>query len=150
MTCEESELISMIEAAWQFVSAPTQRISVETYDDEGTHEYFWKSDWRDHTPKQLKEHHAALSFFTAEAYHYYLPAFVKAAITNPGDADVLLDGIIFSLERVFLIDDSHDVTSLFSQQQMEALASYVEYTRDHPASKKDDTLIQRLRSKKEC
>ncbi len=145
MKSEENELVDLIDAAWHFECPPVHKVSVDTYDDEGTQQHFWRTEWRDHSVKMLRQHESALVFFTPEAYHYYLPAFIIVAVVEPEEADVILDGIIFSLNRAFLGDGLPDVISLFSQQQREALASYVEYSRHHPASREHDSLIEILR-----
>jgi len=67
-------------------------IAAETYDDEGTTEHFRGTRWQDHTVESL-QNFTVLSFFTPEAFCYYLPAYMLAALQQPysGIADSLIE-----------------------------------------------------------
>lgn len=86
-------LVARITKAFEDMPPPVgQVISVETQDDEGTTEYFLGTRWQEHTPESL-QNFTALSFFTPEAFCYYLPAYILAAMKQPssGIADSLIE-----------------------------------------------------------
>ena len=58
---------------------------------------FQGRNWRDISHETLWVQSAALSFFTPEAYNYYLPAYLRAAILHYDEVDVLPDSIVYSL-----------------------------------------------------
>jgi hypothetical protein len=45
----------------------------------------------------LRLYEAGLSLFQQEAFRFYLPAYIRAALVDPGTADFILEGISFSL-----------------------------------------------------
>ena len=47
--------------------------------------------------KLLRHHESALALMTPEALHYYLPAFMLAALKDSKTADVILDNLEFGL-----------------------------------------------------
>ena len=61
--------------------------------------YLRDSFWRGRSVEDLRYHEAALSLFENEAFEYFLPAFLVAAVEDPEAADVILDGIPFHLDR---------------------------------------------------
>ena len=83
---DERELIAQIEAAWAAVPYPgdAQIVAPDCLDDEGIRDYFRVTSWRGHTVDELRAHSAALSaFFTPAAWHYWLPAYLLAAVEPP-------------------------------------------------------------------
>lgn len=81
-----------------FAETPRPRmkgISVETYDDEDTERFFKIKQWRSLRAKELREHSSALSFFTPEAFRYFLPAFMLAEIDDAETADIIAGSIAF-------------------------------------------------------
>jgi hypothetical protein len=89
------ELIAAVEAAFADVAMPADSISDHPDNDEGTAEYFRGKSWRGHTPERLRRYSIALLAFTPEAFRYYLPAFLIAALNAPEESP--LDSIIFSV-----------------------------------------------------
>lgn len=86
-------LVARINKAFEGMPFPAgQVVSVETQDDEGTTEHFLGTRWQEHTPESL-QNFTALSFFTPEAFCYYLPAYMLAAMKQPrsGIADSLIE-----------------------------------------------------------
>jgi len=120
-----SEVISQIEAAWRDVPYPgDDHISTPaSVDDDGITAYFRGTTWRDHQPADLRAQSSAFSFFAPEAFHYWLPAFIIAAIEDPGAADVVVQRIPWSLT-----DGRPSVQlSLFSPAQREAVVAYLRF-----------------------
>jgi hypothetical protein len=58
-------------------------VSVETYDDEGTKEFFQGTHWQDHAGTDLEARVSCLTFFTPKAFCFFLPAFLVAAAKAP-------------------------------------------------------------------
>jgi hypothetical protein len=53
--------------------------------------------WKDLPLETLRYFSAALSFFTPEAYHFYLPAFLITSALRYDDADILPGAVLFHL-----------------------------------------------------
>lgn len=107
-----------------FAAAPRpsdDRISAPTYDDEGTAEYFRGRTWHGHTAEQLRIHSSSLSFFTREAYRYFLPAYMLAELDEPETADVIAEHIAFDFERFHERD-----RPAFSAAELRAVCAFFE------------------------
>jgi hypothetical protein len=89
--------------------------------DEGTEEYFRGRTWRGHTPRDLRLHSSALSFFTPAAFRYFLPAFLLAEIDDPETADIIAESIAFHFTRALGRDAR---LPLFSTQELAAIAAF--------------------------
>ena len=61
-------------------------------------EYFKGKAWTDQAGEELRQYHVALSLFTPEAFHYFLPAFMLASIDSYERGDVMPDAIRFHVE----------------------------------------------------
>src|SRR6266542_5113172 len=96
---EAAEIICLFDEAWREVPYPGDEniVSPGYYDDEDIVNYFGGTTWRGHDPAQLRAHSSAFEFFTPEAFRYWLPAFIIAAIENPEEVDVVVDRIPESL-----------------------------------------------------
>lgn len=62
-------------------------------------EFFGSKQWFDISVRELRREGDAASLFTREAYCYFLPAYLIAALTDPDEADVLVDGLEFQFGR---------------------------------------------------
>src|SRR5688500_17074375 len=72
---------TLIERAWRDARYPgDDQICTPTYDDEGVGAYFRGRSWQGHAVSALRYHSVGLSFFTPEAFCYYLPAYLLAVI----------------------------------------------------------------------
>src|SRR5262245_38370848 len=117
------EVIQMIEDAWRDVAYPGDReiFRSDSYDDEDIVNYFRGTTWRGHDPVKLRAHSSAFTFFTPEAFHYWLPAFMIAAIVSPDEADVIVNYIPWSVSDT----DASLRWPLFSMIQRQAVAAYL-------------------------
>jgi len=82
----KQKLVESIEKAWASVPYPGDQniFTPESYDDEGITEYFSGTTWKGHTIAGLRSRCSAINiFFTPKAYHYWLPAYLIAAIEDP-------------------------------------------------------------------
>ncbi len=89
-------------------------------------EYFRGTSWRVHSLAKLWEHHAALSLFTPDAFHYFLPAFMLATLEQPREADLIPHSIAFHFTRG--LSDEEQFTqrfSRFSTAQRQAVAAFL-------------------------
>ena len=120
-----AEVIQQIEIAWRDVPYPGDDniFTPDSYDDEDIVNYFGGTTWRGHDPAKLRAHSSAFTFFTPEAFHYWLPAFMIAEIENPAEADVIGDYIPWSLSNKY----APQRWPLFSQAQRNAVASYLRF-----------------------
>jgi hypothetical protein len=71
-------------------------------------EYFKGRTWTEHDLAELRAHHVALTLFTPEAFHYFLPAFMLASMDAYEKGDVIPDAIRFHFEY------SHEVQGHFA------------------------------------
>lgn len=114
---DKQRLVEQIQRAWADVQYPGDGniFTPDSYDDEGITEYFSGTTWKGHSVENLRAHETALStFFMPAAYHYWLPAYLLAAVEDP---DELSQGVD-SLVRSFV---PRDASSLFKQEQQERL-----------------------------
>ena len=120
-----SDVMSRIERAWAGVSRPrTDRIfTPASFDDEGIVNYFGGTTWKGHRAADLRAHSSAFTFFTPVAWHYWLPAFVEAALMEPGEADVCVKRIAESIYDCY----AEERVPLLTAEQREALCDYFEY-----------------------
>ncbi len=83
---DKQKLVESIEKAWTGVPYPGDQniFTPESYDDEGITEYFSGTTWKGHTISGLRSRCSAINtFFTPKAYHYWLPAYLIAAVEDP-------------------------------------------------------------------
>ena len=99
--------------------------------------HFRGTTWRDHTLEQLREHHSAITMFTPEAFHYFLPAFVLHSLGHWREAGTIPHTIAFQFSPAKPDADAGMQQycavrwSIFSQQQREAIAMFL---REYSAS----------------
>jgi hypothetical protein len=124
-TMDVTSLIQQIERAWAEVPQPpdTEIVAPESYDDEDLVRYFGGTTWRGHRPADLRAHSSAFTFFTPAAWHYWLPAFLCAAIEDPAEADVCVERIAWSITN----DYAPARIPLLSATQRVALCRYFEF-----------------------
>jgi hypothetical protein len=92
------ELVAAIRAAWAGAVPPeATNISMKTYDDEGVAAYFSGKTWEGHAPRQLRLLDFAPCIFTADAFAYYLPAYLIADIEDPETSDDNIPRVLYFL-----------------------------------------------------
>jgi hypothetical protein len=129
MESRKASLIQQIEAAFAATPRPSDReISAPTCDDEGTAAYFRGKSWRTgHTVKDLRLHDSSLSFFTPQAFRYFLPAYMLATIEDPDTADVIPGGIEYHLAEG---DGAQALRPLLTNAEREAVGAFFRYLSD--------------------
>jgi hypothetical protein len=93
--------------------------------------HFRGSTWRGHTVNELQQYQSALSLFTPEALHYFLPAFMVVSLGAWDEAD----NIPFSIMCIFLSREAESDENqrqyrqerfeIFTQSQREAIVVYL-------------------------
>lgn len=116
--------------AWQAsVPPPPDRISATTYDDEGVGAYFRGRTFEGHEVAALRYHSVGLSFFTPEAFAYYLPAYLLAVLKDRETADTIYDSIFFHLSPKQLgmqwADSYRARIAGFTEEQKQAIGAYL-------------------------
>ncbi len=61
--------------------------------------WFAGRDWRDITWKDWEEHYVATSFFSKDAFAYYLPSLLLLSLQEPKSALLAADSLISALDR---------------------------------------------------
>lgn len=133
MTSINSDIIIRIREAWIEVPYPgDDKIFIpNSYDDEGITDYFQGTTWEHHRVEDLRAHSSAIStFFTAEAYHYWIAAFLIAAVLDPEELSQGVDAIVSSLSPGALGSKRERALvqklNLFTRTQLLVLTNVVE------------------------
>ena len=129
---EKQTLIEAISSAWKDVPCPgTENIfTPDSYDDEGITEYFKDTTWHGHKPEILRGFDSAIStFFTNEAYHYWLPAFLIAAVENPEELSQGTDAIVRSFipEDYWRKEEYYSRMAMLTNEQKMVIISVIEH-----------------------
>ncbi len=96
-------------------------------------EVFQGKRWASLTDVKFLRHYvAALSLLYPEAFRYYLPAYMIAALTDPATADVILDSVEYDLmprptEDAVAQDWFFSRARGFSPAQKRAIKAYLEF-----------------------
>jgi len=127
-------IVERIKIAWDGVAYPgdDKIFTPHSYDDEDITEYFRGTTWEGHSAKSLRGYSSAIStFFTPIAYHYWLPAFLIAAIENPEELDAGLGSLISSLfpesEGSFFYAEQQERFTLLTDEQKLAVIATLEF-----------------------
>jgi hypothetical protein len=89
-------------------------------------EYFKGKTWADHVASELRGHHVALTLFTPEAFHYFLPAFMLVSMETYEKGDVIPDAIRFHFEYSQEVQGHFPVRmSKLSVPQRKAIIEYL-------------------------
>lgn len=126
-------LIAIVKAAWADVAHPGDDniFTPYSYDDEGITEYFAGTTWQGHSVAMLRARSSAISsFFSPQAFHYWLPAYLMAAVEEPEELSQGVDAILFALSpRLRARNDRDFIERLaqFSKPQLEATINVVEW-----------------------
>jgi len=88
--------------------------------------YFKGTQQTGHKEEDLRVNHVALSLFTPEAFHYFLPAFMLVSMDNYEKGDVIPDAIRFHFEYSQEMKGHFAVRmSKFSRAQRQAIIDYL-------------------------
>lgn len=131
---DKLELVRSIQWAWADVTYPgDENIFVpDSYDDEGITEYFSGTTWKGHNTAELRAYQTALSsFFTPTAYHYWLPAYLIAAVEDPDELSQGVDSLIRSFippnDSATFIAEHRERMRLLTKEQKLAIVGVLEF-----------------------
>jgi uncharacterized protein DUF6714 len=110
-----------------------------------------ETDWRDIPPGAIDECDAALSHSTLQAWHFFIPAYMRRAL-DLLDTDEWLPGSV-----IFHLTLSHDGPlrhrsleryEQLTEAQQAAVIAFLEYIRDYPATNRwnSDSAVEALKS----
>lgn len=104
-------------------------------------DYFKGKTCEGHSVEDLRDHHTALSLFTPEAFHFFLPAFMLASIESYNNTDILPDSIRFHFD-FNLEHRDHFLVRLtnFSQEQREVIIEYLRFMEAKGAGSSEDAI----------
>lgn len=90
-------------------------------------DFFKGKTWPHLTLEGLRAHHVALSLFTPEAFHYFLPAFMLVSMVSYEKGDVIPDAIRFHFEYSAEMQGHFAVRmSRFTVEQRHAIIDYLD------------------------
>ena len=88
--------------------------------------FFKGKTWTGYAAEELRGYHVALTLFTPEAFHYFLPAFMLVSLGSYEKGDVLPDAIRFHFEYSQEAQGHFAVRmSKFSPAQRKAIIDYL-------------------------
>jgi len=122
-----------IERAFRDALQPEERLtdatSGEPVDDT---EPFKGKRWQEINSEILSRHHYALSWFTPEAFQYYLPAFLRSGLTDP-KAVYVISLLLFlkPTEDPVLASFRRQRWEQLTEAQIEALENWLQWLVDH-------------------
>jgi hypothetical protein len=122
------DLEKVIKAAFAKTPKPGHKLT-DTYDDEGAQEYFEGRTWDGHSTRDIRSHADAMSFFTPEAFRYYLPAFMLAELREPDIADIVGDYVVYKFgPPTKSWQPSHAARlSLLTTEEKQAILLFIRY-----------------------
>ncbi len=94
------KLVETIANAWAKVPYPGDQnnFTPDSYDDEGITKYFSGTTWKGHAITGLRSRCFAINvYFTPAAYHYWLPAYLIAAVEDPLELSQGVDSLVASV-----------------------------------------------------
>ena len=140
------QLQKLIEAAFAETNYPGDTQLVD--DNSGYHlecnevaAAFRGKHWKEVPLETLRYHSAGIFFLTPEAYRFYLPAYLLAAVLHYDQVDTLPDSVVFSLIPP---SDARDVEAYrqrvegFTATQRQVIRCFLEFQKQHHSQ--DDAL----------
>lgn len=150
---QQAELVQKIEAAFADAVYPGDDNLVNLYHDDvfcqecaEIHKTFKGRRWQTITKDVLTRNHEAVFLFRPDAYRYYLPAFLIAALRQLKTSDNLPPSTVFSLSP---IDKETDYFKSrirgFTAEQKQVIREFLELYAQNTAISHDKALKKALR-----
>lgn len=94
-------------------------------------------------------HNSASSFFTPEAFHFFLPAYLIVSIDSFYDADVIPINIVYDLDPIFnaecgCTEKFENILDRFTLAQRSAIRSFLQFLDDEHGDEYDDCRLDYL------
>lgn len=130
--------LAQIEAAFGDLTPPGDDalLHPQCRDDNDIAEFYGGPSRRDLSDAFLLRNYAAPSFFSAEAFRYYLPAFMAWSLKNAESPEYLAEATLRAFDPGAPGDPLHDFAvskfALFDQAQRRAVVAFLEAFREEP------------------
>lgn len=124
--------VEEIEAAFGGLAPPGDDalLHPQCRDDNDIAEFYGAPDWRDLSDDFLVRNYAAPSFFSAEAFRYYLPAFMLWSLKNAESPEYLAEATLRAFDPGPAGAPLHDFQAskfaLFDSAQRRAVVAFLE------------------------
>lgn len=103
----------------------------EDWEGRDMEKFFRGKAWEQLTAADLRREGQVDQFFTAEAYAYFLPAYLTQAILNPDELDVCVDHIAWRFDpeegNAWATERAQKVLGILSGPELGALLDYLRY-----------------------
>ena len=130
--------LAKIESAFAGLSPPGDDwlLHPDCRDDGDIAAFYGAPRWQDLAGDVIVHNYAAPSFFSAEAFRYYLPAFMVWALRNPERPDYVIEATLRAfdpgVEGGPLQAFQRSKFALFTPDQRQAVAGFLEAFRSDP------------------
>ena len=114
-------------------------------DDGDVKDFYGRTDWRSVPDEIIDRNNASLCFFSAEAYRFYVPAYLIWVLNNFASCDSsTVDSTIYSFTpgKGDLRQFSLSKYALFNAAQRTAVLDFLEYLANHGGGKVDQQALQ--------
>ncbi len=134
-------LAQTIERAFSDVAYPGDSALVSGCDPESEEvaAVFKGHHWKEMRVNILQPQSEAIFFFTPEAYHFFLPAYLLAMVSDIEEADTIVGSVIFSLlaEGPFAASAEGRI-ALLSSEQRAAVRAVLEFAKQQQGDPSGD------------
>jgi len=139
----------LIESAFADVPYPGDNsiaLHQDCFECEELRVYLRGKTWRDLSFPKLHDFHASLPHLTPEAFHYFLPGYMLAAITHWEEVDMIPYSIVqiggYHDDAWNVKEEARENRKIFSTEQRGAIASWLgDLTRFGPFEWRDDQSV---------
>ena len=129
-------IVHLIEAAFARVAHPgdDKLLHPDCRDDMDIVDFYGGVHWRDVAPDVVISGYAAPSFFSAEGFQFYLPAYMIWALRNHDGPEIAIESTLIALDPGERDDALHDFQvskfALITPRQRLAIVAFLEVFRD--------------------
>jgi hypothetical protein len=126
-----SELKEFIKTSFSATPYPNGKLT-NTEFDEGVSAYFEGRSWQSFEPKELRKYCAAISLFEAEAFRYFLPAFILAELNDHAVSDVIGQFIVYAFGKPkdYWVETYEQRLAVFSYSEKCAVLEFLDYMQE--------------------
>ena len=131
------DIVETIERAFGNVERPPNEafIHPESIDYGDIEPLFEFGSWRDMSDDEVEGLYASLSFMSAEAFRYFIPAYLLYCVRNPESPAAVIDSTVWSFLPELFEENLHPYIKsrwvLFDDAQRDAIAAFLEFMVPH-------------------